>query len=569
MKYQPPYGISDPDAGYINGDPSQARMGSIPPAQAFEYPMRELVHVITDSSIVPDDADLEQVAKGVRSQRMNYVEDTGSVNTLSVALSPPLAFYTVGLPIRVKIRNTNSGPSTIDAGAGRVPIRKPTGAEMAAGDLPAAGLAEMVYDGTVFQMINFGGAGGGPGNVFLTNIPYCVDTSTTPNLVIANFSPALTGYSAGQIFMVKIHNTNTSFSNINVNNLGLKPIYAQGGHPNWPLLPGDMQVGDVLVFVYDGSAFWIYANTTITQSVAFSVSTVDQFNQLFAALGRKRIATSGAVNINLAAAVFTPTAGSNATLTTYHPDADRIAIIGTMKPSQSPPRTSDFQRSGNTAAYRANDSAFNIQMLRSKYGTEVQIPTSGPGVGMVHAGPGSIVYENILVTGGNVLIIGMRGISTSGNSSIRVVQCSVWGSGDAGVGCDGGGYIYSQDSHACGCMTRGFIATGGGRMTLMGGGSYGNTQHGVEPSHGSSIVSDATDITTLSLGFQSSCNGANGVSCQTGTCLMRHGTVVANGNIDMYAFNMGIAAQYLSNIGSMSPAANTEGNLNSISINYG
>ena len=176
MKYVPPYGreAEADDATYINGDPSIARQGSIPPAEAFEHPMRELVAVIDNSLIAPSEEDLQQVAKAVRSQRMNYAEDTGTINTLSVAFDPPIISYNIGLPIRVKIRNTNTGPATIDAGGGRVSVKKPTGAEMAANDLPAGGLAEMVFDGTAFQMINFGGAGGGAGDVFLVNIPYTV-----------------------------------------------------------------------------------------------------------------------------------------------------------------------------------------------------------------------------------------------------------------------------------------------------------------------------------------------------------------------------------------------------------
>src|SRR5262245_10917925 len=238
MKYWPPLGVTDPDAPYINGDPSIARMGSIPPAEGFEHTMREVLHVIDYSKMVRDENDLEQLSKGIRSQRMNYCEDTGSVNTLSVALDPPIQVYTIGLPLRVRIRATNTGPSTIDAGAGRVPIRKPTGAEMAAGELPIGGLAELVYDGTFFQMINFAGAGlAGAGDVFLYKIPYAVDTSTVPNTIIVTFTgtgaEAITAYVAGLIFMVKIANTNTAFSKINVNGLGLKPISAQGGHPNW------------------------------------------------------------------------------------------------------------------------------------------------------------------------------------------------------------------------------------------------------------------------------------------------------------------------------------------------
>ena len=88
---------------------------------------------------------------------MNYADDVGSVNALAVAYDPPITAYTVGLPLRVKVKNTNTGASTINAGPGAVPIRRPTGLALLAGDLTANGLAELVFDGAVFQMINFGG----------------------------------------------------------------------------------------------------------------------------------------------------------------------------------------------------------------------------------------------------------------------------------------------------------------------------------------------------------------------------------------------------------------------------
>lgn len=574
MKYVQPWGISDPDASYINGDPSIARKGSIPPAAAFEHPMRELVEIIDKSFMVPSESDLGQVSKGVRSQRMNYAEDTGSVNTLSVAYDPPLTAYTIGLPLRVKIRGTSTGPSTIDAGAGRVAIRKPSGAELGAGDLPAGGLAELVYDGTVFQMINFGGAGGGLGDVFQINIPYAVDSSVTPNTVIANFSPAIGTYAAGLIFMVKISNTNTSFSNINVNGLGLKPIYAQGGHPNWPLLPGDLQVGDVLVFVYDGSAFWIYANTTINQNVTFNVSSVTQIDQLFVALGRKRISTSGTVRLLLAAGIYGPAFGllGQAVITTYHADADRITLEGTMLAGQVPPSTGHFQRSGSSSANRAADSAFNILMLRARYGTEIRMPSTA-GIGIQHLGPGQIIFKNILVTGPNVTAAGSRGFSAD-SSAMTCVGCSTWAIGDVGFVTSGGGHLYAIDCHASGCITRGFAAVGS-TMHCRGGGSYGNASAGIEAAHGASIGTSATDAGpgnlngTLPFGFQSSVNGYVGASADSGTIYAVRATIIVNEVIDMYAFNMGIVKQYLSSVGGMSPVAGAEGNLNAISVNYG
>ena len=572
MKYVQPYGISDPNASYINGDPSIARQGSIPPAAAFENPMRELVHIITDSNIVPSDTDLEQCAKGMRSQFMNYCIDTGSVNTLSVALSPPIGAYTFGLPLRVRIANTNTGSTTIDAGAGRVPVKKPNGSELQPGDLPAFGLAELVYDGTVFQMINFTGAApSGPPQTFLYNIPYCVDASTTRNLVIANFSPAITSLSAGTIFMVKIANTSNGVTaNINVNGLGNKPIFAQGCNANWPLLPGDMQVGDVLVFTYDGTRFWVYANNAINESVTVNVSTVAQIRDLFSALGRKRISTSGHLTIQLAAGIYSgfTTQGIYGTniILTYHPEADQITLLGTMKSGQVPPPNGGvFQRSGADPASIANDSAYNIQMLRARYGTEIRLDGTADGCGIKHIGPGAINLTNILVTGPNYTVTGQAGFAAEGN--MTCTGCSAWGLGDIGFGAYMNASFNAYNCHSCGNMTRGFGITGGNAY-FEGGSASGNGTNGLEVTGGGTAGTQASDFVSLSAGFQTVCNGSCGVSAQTGYALLAYTTAVSNGVLDCYAFNAGTIGSLYSSIGSVSPDWNSEGNLNSIAVWY-
>ena len=78
MKYQPPYGITDPNAGYINGNPAAGIEGSIPPAAAFEFPMREIVSAIQYSNFTPSDGDLQQLLKAIRSQFLNFVVDQGA-----------------------------------------------------------------------------------------------------------------------------------------------------------------------------------------------------------------------------------------------------------------------------------------------------------------------------------------------------------------------------------------------------------------------------------------------------------------------------------------------------------
>jgi hypothetical protein len=564
MKYVPPYGIADPDANYINGDPSIARQGSIPPAEAFEHPMRELVAIIQNSVITPDAGDLEQVAKGIRSQRMNYAQDTGSVNTLSVAYDPPIASYTIGLPLHVKIANTNTGPSTIDAGGGRVSIKKPTGAEMANGDLPAGGLAHLIYDGTNFQMVNFGGAGGGIGDTFIVNIPYTVDTGTV-NTVIANFSPAITALVPGTIIMVKIANTNTSFANINVNGLGLKAIYAQGGSPNWPLLPSDLVAGDVLVFVYDGTRFWIYANTILNQNITFTVSSNTAFNELFVALGRKRILANVTVTIMLATGIYTP-------LKTEHPNADRINVQGTMLAAL--PSFGDFYHTGPGSAQRATDSANNIAMLRSRYGTEVQISNTSLLIpGLQHIGGGQITFTNILVTGSNVYVGAGRdaivGVAPGFGAALNCVGVTVWGTGSFGF-MAAGGDVFCTNCFAANNWTSGFLTRSGGRLTIQACGVYGNAETGVECGQAQALLTSRIGVPGLSEipGCQIMANGQNGLKAQVlASITTTNGTTITGNTNDIYAGYMSMVHLSSSTFGTTTPPTFVVGNNNSI-ISY-
>jgi hypothetical protein len=510
---------------------------------------------------------------------MNYCEDTGSVNTLSVALSPPLGAYTFGLPLRVKVYATNTGPATIDAGAGRVPIRRPSGTELNPGDLNASGMAELVYDGSVFQMINFGGAGvvAGPPDKILYNIPYCVDSSTVRNQVLANFSPAITSGElvAGFICMVKIANTNDGTNNgastINVNGLGAKSIFAQGGNANWTLLPGDIQVGDVLVFTYDGTQFWVYGNSSIKENVTLNVSTPAQIKDLFAALVRKRISTSGSLTILMAAGVYSGQTdvdadGTYRVITTYHADAQRITLQGTMQSGQTPPVSGHFQRTGSSGAARANDATYNLQMLRARYATEIQTGANAKATGIEHQGPGQITFKNILFVGTQNQLNAQYGFSAKG-SRIFCTGTSAWGAADSGYAASIGGGILTDNAHACACGTRGFLSTLGAASSYHGGGSYGNGVTGMEASYGGEIGTGTSSVDGS--GFQSTCNGYYGLSAQNGFILFSYGTTISNGSVDVYSYNQSSVGSNQSSVGSVSPAWNTVGNFNSVAIYYG
>ena len=566
MKYVQPYGIADENASYINGDPSIGRMGSIPPANAFEHPMREIVRVITANKMDPDTADLTQLMKGVRSQRTNYVEDTGLVNNLLVALDPPITAYTIGLPIRVKINVTNTGAATIDAGGGRVAVVKPSGAAMVAGDLPAGGLAEMVYDGTKFQMINFGGAGGGSGDTetILVNIPYAVDSGTV-NAIVANFTPAITSLIAGSVIMVKILNTNTGLATIVVNGLPAKNVYALGGLAALPLLPGDLAAGDVVLMMYDGTRFWAAPNPNITANTTFNCANNTAIDDLFKALSRKTIQSNVTVTVKLAIANYTP-------FVTYHNNSARIIVEGTMRTTV--PAFNDFFKTGNAPAQRAADSANNIAMLRTRYGTEIQFNNSVIGTGQMavwHTGPGKIRFKDLLVTGANVYagaafgLIG--GIGCQRGSACLSIGCTVWGSGSYGFWTSGGNHD-CENCYATGNWTTGFYANSGGTMQLNACGGYGNDKMGCYAELNAIIshyyrsgVPGAADVP----GSQFQYNGIYGCAASIFSLVSaNHTNSTGNATFDMLAQDMAEITLTTASVGSSSPAFNVIGNFNAL-----
>jgi hypothetical protein len=270
MRYQQPYGITDTNAPYINGDPSIGRAGSIPPAAAFEYPMRELIAMIQQSGFVPTDSDLAQLLKATRSQYVNYTVDVGVANSLGGTFTPPLDSYTLGMPFRVRVSKVNTGPCTFDAGPGRHSIVHPDGSDLSPGDLPAGAIAELVWDGTRFQLVNWGGAGAGGGGVnnYTIKIPYVVDTSPTANAVVAPFSPAITTVAPGDPIEVKVMNIVTGPTQIYVNALPPVPIINRFGGP---LRRFDIVTNEIVLLIYTGNSWQLVAQEPRTQTAIYSV----------------------------------------------------------------------------------------------------------------------------------------------------------------------------------------------------------------------------------------------------------------------------------------------------------
>jgi len=161
MKYYQPYGISDPDAPYINGNPATGTMGSIPPAQSIEHPQREIVNFINKNGLTPTDADLLQLSKAVQRGFVNYGQDVGAPNDIQITPIVPVGSYQLGHRFIIKMGFGSTSQCTVNvSGLGKVPLIHTDLTPMAAWELTVGQLIEVAYDGANFQLIAGGASGG-------------------------------------------------------------------------------------------------------------------------------------------------------------------------------------------------------------------------------------------------------------------------------------------------------------------------------------------------------------------------------------------------------------------------
>lgn len=256
MRYHQPYGVTDPEGSYINGDPSIGRQGSIIPAEAVEYPQREVIAAIEASQQTPDDASLTQLLYAIRSQRMNYALAINSdPNTVAVEFDPPIGnTMTPGMPLRIKGVVNNTGPALLSVDGNSHALRYADGTELVADAIKSGVIFEAVWNDTGFWEFNpyatgGGGTGGSTTNTFI-NIPFAVDTGTT-NALVANFVPAITALVAGTTVEVRLINNITGPSTIKVN--GLAPVPVVRGN-NSQLQAGDAVAGQIMLMIYSALA---------------------------------------------------------------------------------------------------------------------------------------------------------------------------------------------------------------------------------------------------------------------------------------------------------------------------
>jgi hypothetical protein len=221
MQYNKPYDQANPDAAYVNGNPATGTQGSIPPAEAIEYPQREIVAVIEAAGFTPNNSDLTQLLQAIRAlgaseaSLVHYGVDTGTANALMVDVAPNITAYAAGVTLVVVPAASNSGAATINAdGRGIKSIKQSDGSTaLQAGDIAAGKLAIFVYDGTNFRLW-FSAA-----SIAESSLVHYGAASGT-NTLTATVSPAITSLADGTLLEITPAAANTGPATLNPNGLG-------------------------------------------------------------------------------------------------------------------------------------------------------------------------------------------------------------------------------------------------------------------------------------------------------------------------------------------------------------
>lgn len=93
-----------------------------------------------------------EMSRAVQSGRWNYATAAGTANALTVTLGPAPTSIPAGMPLRLKIATTNTGPATLNAGPGAVAIQTLKGNPLAKGDLPAGSIVTLIYNGSAWVL---------------------------------------------------------------------------------------------------------------------------------------------------------------------------------------------------------------------------------------------------------------------------------------------------------------------------------------------------------------------------------------------------------------------------------
>jgi hypothetical protein len=167
MKYNQPFDQpSNPNAAYIDGNPSAGIQGSIVPAAAVEYPQREIMNAITAVALGGTNSDLTQLLQMLKIMDVNnkfkWATNIGNASQWSASIpSMPIMPPPAGTAIWFKPAYDSVKGGTVFSvnGSAFMPVMNPNLTPVDLGDVVPASVILLFFDGTEWLII-----AGKPGN---------------------------------------------------------------------------------------------------------------------------------------------------------------------------------------------------------------------------------------------------------------------------------------------------------------------------------------------------------------------------------------------------------------------
>jgi hypothetical protein len=132
--------------------------------------------------------------------------DTGAINAYVVSCTPLIQGYHAGMVVRFVAANANTGASTVNCTAlgTTKTIKARSGADLAANDILAGQVVELVYDGTYFQIVTPPQPLAFPAPFGVTNVSMLATNMLTTNGVgtVMKFTSAPVTFTSGKFLDV-------------------------------------------------------------------------------------------------------------------------------------------------------------------------------------------------------------------------------------------------------------------------------------------------------------------------------------------------------------------------------
>lgn len=219
-----------------------------------------------------------RLTEAVRSGALNYVAAAGAANAVTVVLDPTLGANAPGMRLCVKMASANTGPATLNAGPGALPIRQRGGVDVTAGAWSANDVLWLTCTGTAWQIdaavatfathaemaagtaTNRAGAPNTVSRASQWGVWSYAAAAGSANALTAVLTPPLAEHVAGMTIRVKIATANTGAATLNAGP-GALPIVTWRGEP---ISASDLPSGAVVELICTGTA-WMLAGQAYSE----------------------------------------------------------------------------------------------------------------------------------------------------------------------------------------------------------------------------------------------------------------------------------------------------------------